>query len=149
MDCSRSASMRSTMTSRGVPSLFGPIWAAATFTWRGMVTLLSSDLHDLLVHAGGNHAIHTDGLGHVLEGALAEALEDEVGADALGGGRPHHDLAAFRRAREARGHVGDGPGGGERPALARRRAQLRGPHERLAGVDAHVQRHRGKHAAVL
>src|SRR5262245_50779035 len=81
-------------------------------------------LDDLLVDAGRDHAIDVDGLGDVLERPLAEALEHEVPADSLGGGGADDDLAALRRAGEARGHVGGGPGGSEGPPLACSGAEL-------------------------
>src|SRR3990172_12087944 len=73
---------------------------------------------DLLVDSGRDQPVDVDGLGDVLEALLAEALEDEVGADALGGGGPHDDLAAGGGACEPRGHVGDGTRGGEGPPLS-------------------------------
>src|SRR5262245_31082122 len=36
--------MRSTISSRLTPSLFGPIWAAATLIWRGMTILLRTSV---------------------------------------------------------------------------------------------------------
>src|SRR2546427_10768593 len=76
------------------------------------------NLDDLLVDARRDHAVDVDRLGDVLERLLAEALQDEVGADALGGGGAGDDLAALRRAREARRGGGRGPRGRERPSLS-------------------------------
>src|SRR5580704_1818736 len=47
---SSSASMRSTISSRLVPSLLGPICAAATLTWRAMASLLGSGSGDVGCH---------------------------------------------------------------------------------------------------
>src|SRR3989442_9071375 len=44
---SRSACMRSTISSRPMPSLLGPIWAAATVTVRAMAVLLAQCLPQL------------------------------------------------------------------------------------------------------
>src|SRR5881397_4233513 len=90
--------------------------------------LLTSD--DLLVDAGRDHAVDVNRLGDVLERLLAETFEDEVAADPLGRRGADHDLAALGRAGEARGHVGRGTGGGERPALARAGAELGGADQR-------------------
>src|SRR6266511_6363592 len=97
-------------------------------TW---ICLLKLD--DLLVDARRDHAVDVDRLGDVLERPLAEALQNEVGADALGGGGADDDLAALSRAREARRHVGRGPGGRERPPLPRPGTELGGADQRLAG----------------
>ena len=88
-------------------------------------------------------------LGDVLERPLTETLEHEVGADPLGGGGAHDDLAALGRAGEPRRHVGGRPGGGERPALPRAGAELGGADQRLAGVDAHVELDRREDPAVF
>src|ERR1051326_7813755 len=102
-------------------------------------------LTDLLVPPGRDDLEHPDRLRHVLEGTLAEALEDEVLADPLRRRRADDDLPTFRGAGEARGDVGRRPARGERPA----RAELSRRDERLAGVDAHVQLHGREDAAVL
>src|SRR5204863_3214822 len=104
-----------------------------------------SGLADFLVDPGRYHLVHADRLAHVLEGPLAEALEHEVYADLLGGRRPHDDLAALRRARDARGDVRRRTARREHPS----RAELRRTHERLARVDPHVQLDRRKDPPVL
>src|SRR5678816_1278620 len=89
---------------------------------------------DLLVHPRRDDAEDADGLRDVLEGALAQALQDELAPDAVRGRWAHDDLAGLGRAGEASGDVGGGPGGGEGPALARTRADLRRTHQGLAAV---------------
>src|SRR5438477_11283348 len=96
---------------------------------------------DLLVYPGRNDAIDADRLRDVLEHLLAEALEHEVLPDPLGGGRPHDDVAALGERGEARRDVRGGAARGEGPPLARPAPELGGAHERLTGVDAHVERH--------
>src|SRR5262247_4118141 len=104
---------------------------------------------DLLVHPRRDDAENADGLRDVLETALAQALQDELAPDTVGGRRPHDDLARLGRAGEAGGDVGGGPGGGEGPPLAGPRADLRRANQRLTAVDTHVQPHRREHATVL
>src|SRR5437899_4096481 len=107
------------------------------------------NLDDLLVDARRDHTVDVDRLGDVLERLLAEALEDEVDADACGGGGAHDDLAALRRAREARRDIGRGPGRRECPPLPRSGAELGRADQRLSGVDPHVELNRRAAATVL
>src|SRR2546427_7415482 len=108
-----------------------------------------ANLDDLLVDARRDDPEDADRLRDVLERLLAEALQDEVGADALGGGRADDDLAALGRAREASGDVGGGTGRREGPPLPRARAELGGADQGLAGVDPHVELDRRGGPAVL
>src|SRR3989454_10269648 len=109
----------------------------------------SVGLEDLYVDAGWDDAVDVDRLRDVLEGLLPEALEHEVVADALGRRGAHDDLPALRRPGEARGDVRRGARRREGPPLRGSRAELGGAHERLAGVDAHVEHDGREHAAVL
>src|SRR5262249_44178441 len=106
-------------------------------------------LHDLLVDTGRDDAVDVDRPRDVLERLLAEALQDERRADASGGGRADDDLTALGRARETRRDVGGGTGRREGPPLPRPGAQLGRAHQRLAGVDPHVELDRREHATVL
>src|SRR5262245_12374607 len=106
-------------------------------------------LHDLLVHARRDDLEDADRLRDVLEGALAEALEDEVRADAVRRLRSDDDLAALRRAREARRLIGRRAGRRERPALRGSGADLRRADERVARVDSPVERDGREDTAVL
>src|SRR5882724_12565941 len=58
-------------------------------------------------------------------------LKKKSEADVLGGERTHDHLAPLGEAREARGLIGHGAGGGEGPALGTGAAQLGGAHQRL------------------
>src|SRR5262245_38499417 len=106
-------------------------------------------LHDLLVDTGRDDAVDMDRLRDVLERLLAEALEHERRADASRGGLADDDLTALGRAREARRDVGGGAGGREGPALPSPGTQLGRAHQRLAGVDPHVELDRREDATVL
>src|SRR5216117_604979 len=106
-------------------------------------------LDDLLVGAGWDDAIDVDRLRDILEGLLAEALEDEVVADAFGRRRAHDDLPALRRPGEARGDVRRDARRREGPPLRRARPELRRAHERLARVDANVELDGREDATVL
>src|SRR3989454_9846751 len=109
----------------------------------------SVGLEDLFVDAGWDDAVDVDRLRDVLEGLLPDALEDEVMTDALGRRRAHDDLPTLRRPGEARGDVRRRARRREGPPLRRAHAELGGPHERLAGVDAHVELDGREDAAVL
>src|SRR5262245_37914827 len=86
---------------------------------------------DLLVDPRRDDAVDVDRLRDVLERLLAEALEHERRANARGGSPADDDLAALRRAREARRDVGGGAGGREGPPLGRAGAELGRAHQRL------------------
>src|SRR5205809_210231 len=109
----------------------------------------SVGLDDLFVDAGWDDAVDVDRLRDVLEGLLPDALEDEVMTDALGRRRAHDDLPTLRRPGEARGDVRRGARRREGPPLRRAHAELGGAHERLAGVDAHVELDGREDATVL
>src|SRR5262245_31794564 len=106
-------------------------------------------LDDLLVDPGRDDAIDVDRLRDGLERLLPEALQDERRADARGRRWADDDLAALRRAREACRDVGGGAGRREGPPLPRPGAQLGRAHQRLAGVDSHVELDRREDPAVL
>src|SRR5262249_53701465 len=104
---------------------------------------------DLLVDPRGDDTEDDEWLGDVLERALAQRLQHEMLADALGGRGPHDDLAAGGGTGEPRGDVRRRPRRRERPTLAASAAELRGADQRLARVDAHVELDGREHAAVF
>src|SRR5207247_9588199 len=101
---------------------------------------------DLLVDPRGDDAKDGQWLGDVLEGALAQSLEDEMLANAIGGRRPHDDLTPGGRAGQPSGDVGGRPRGRERPALAAGASELGGAEQRHAAVVSRLVLEGGGHA---